>query len=47
MMHLLVIVSSDLFSLLVRCSIKILHSNYTPQTKDKNHIYDHMHFYLH
>lgn len=38
MMHLLVIVSSDLFGLLARCSIKILHSNYTPQTKDKNHL---------
>lgn len=37
-MHLLVIVSSDLFGLLARCSIKILHSNYTPQTKDKNHL---------
>lgn len=37
-MHLLVIVSSDLFGLLARCSIKILRSNYTPQTKDKNHL---------
>lgn len=38
MMHLLVIVSSDLFGLLARCSIKILRSNYTPQTKDKNYL---------
>lgn len=36
MMHLLVIVSADLFGLLAHCSIKILRSNYTPQTKDKN-----------